>query len=399
MVDEDFRVWLIECNTNPYFGIPNQFIADLLPRMISEMFEITIDPVYPPKRKYPLLEKNFELIYSKDNNTRRPYDTPVYPVKAPDRLALVSRTGLRSRQRRSRVAYKRNHSYVEKQKKPSVPKISELRKKAISNVRKAISYKSTARELERTYLSSGGKPKSPMSKKSGFKFDGRNRVNSGDQAKSTITPRSKTTKRNNLQISITILTDELISGRANGEYKMKSFNMVMNRIFQKLYACSVLLNKKTFDMEDTTDHKLYTSTLPSISEENNIDLKQLKSNVIEPVCQSLGKLSKSKYIMKIGDKEGGVILNKLLKSAKALIEDQSLNWLENDDLKEQRICKADLVNSILETLAIITKNDKIRNIYIDDGAITKLIELFLWTDKYKIEKPYKNIYETILNFF
>jgi len=27
MIDEDFRVWLIECNTNPYLGIPNNYIA------------------------------------------------------------------------------------------------------------------------------------------------------------------------------------------------------------------------------------------------------------------------------------------------------------------------------------------------------------------------------------
>jgi hypothetical protein len=26
MIDEDFRVWLIEVNDNPYLGIPNDFI-------------------------------------------------------------------------------------------------------------------------------------------------------------------------------------------------------------------------------------------------------------------------------------------------------------------------------------------------------------------------------------
>ena len=31
LVDEDWRTWLIECNTNPYLGIPNQFIKDLMP--------------------------------------------------------------------------------------------------------------------------------------------------------------------------------------------------------------------------------------------------------------------------------------------------------------------------------------------------------------------------------
>ncbi len=26
LIDEDFRVWLIEVNTNPYLGLPNTFI-------------------------------------------------------------------------------------------------------------------------------------------------------------------------------------------------------------------------------------------------------------------------------------------------------------------------------------------------------------------------------------
>jgi hypothetical protein len=57
MIDEDFRVWLIEVNTNPYLGIANDFIADLLPRMISEMFEIVLDSVYEPKHSPKLPEK------------------------------------------------------------------------------------------------------------------------------------------------------------------------------------------------------------------------------------------------------------------------------------------------------------------------------------------------------
>jgi hypothetical protein len=43
MVDEDFRVWLIEVNTNPYLGVPNEFIEELLPRMIDEMLDIVVD--------------------------------------------------------------------------------------------------------------------------------------------------------------------------------------------------------------------------------------------------------------------------------------------------------------------------------------------------------------------
>jgi hypothetical protein len=34
MIDEDFRVWLIEVNTNPYLGYSNQHLKNVLPKMI-----------------------------------------------------------------------------------------------------------------------------------------------------------------------------------------------------------------------------------------------------------------------------------------------------------------------------------------------------------------------------
>ena len=46
MIDEDFRVWLIEVNTNPYIGIHNDSMKDLLPSMLSGLFKIVLDPVF-----------------------------------------------------------------------------------------------------------------------------------------------------------------------------------------------------------------------------------------------------------------------------------------------------------------------------------------------------------------
>lgn len=46
LIDEDFRVWLIEVNTNPYLGIPNDYIKVLLPNMIDDLFKIVLDPVF-----------------------------------------------------------------------------------------------------------------------------------------------------------------------------------------------------------------------------------------------------------------------------------------------------------------------------------------------------------------
>lgn len=52
LIDEDFRVWLIEVNTNPYLGVPNQYIKELLPQMADDMLAITLDPIFPPSQEF-----------------------------------------------------------------------------------------------------------------------------------------------------------------------------------------------------------------------------------------------------------------------------------------------------------------------------------------------------------
>lgn len=51
-IDEDFRVWLIECNTNPYLGEPNEYIREVLPQMADDLLQIVLDPIFPPSYKY-----------------------------------------------------------------------------------------------------------------------------------------------------------------------------------------------------------------------------------------------------------------------------------------------------------------------------------------------------------
>ena len=46
MIDEDFRVWLIEVNTNPYIGIHNKGLKHVVPNMFEDLFKIVLDPVY-----------------------------------------------------------------------------------------------------------------------------------------------------------------------------------------------------------------------------------------------------------------------------------------------------------------------------------------------------------------
>ena len=64
LLDEDFRIWLIEVNYNPFLGTPNDYMRDLVPKMINDMLKIVLDPVIPPQTEYePDRENDFELIY------------------------------------------------------------------------------------------------------------------------------------------------------------------------------------------------------------------------------------------------------------------------------------------------------------------------------------------------
>ena len=88
MIDEDFRIWLIEVNSNPYLGIPTKYIGKLLPQMIEDLFQIVLDPIIKSKKLSDRKNK-FELLYSEKNiygkgikiNKRRPFKTLLYPMQ------------------------------------------------------------------------------------------------------------------------------------------------------------------------------------------------------------------------------------------------------------------------------------------------------------------------------
>ena len=46
MIDEDFRIWLIEVNTNPYIGIHNTKMKNLLPDTLDGLYKIVLNPVF-----------------------------------------------------------------------------------------------------------------------------------------------------------------------------------------------------------------------------------------------------------------------------------------------------------------------------------------------------------------
>jgi hypothetical protein len=47
ILDENFNTWLIEVNTNPCLEESSKLLKDLLPRMIEDMFQLTIDKIFP----------------------------------------------------------------------------------------------------------------------------------------------------------------------------------------------------------------------------------------------------------------------------------------------------------------------------------------------------------------
>jgi hypothetical protein len=88
LLDEDFRLWLIEINTNPFLGTPNKGMQRLVPQMVEDMVKLTVDPVFKPRNKPDEYDKNgFELIYREEQNNlpavnqRRPFNLDFcYPI-------------------------------------------------------------------------------------------------------------------------------------------------------------------------------------------------------------------------------------------------------------------------------------------------------------------------------
>ena len=87
MIDEDFRIWLIEVNTNPYIGIHNTKMKNLLPTMLDGFYKIVLNPVF--ENLTAEQEDNvhvgtcWDLLYSRSRgiNKRRDILTGLYPVK------------------------------------------------------------------------------------------------------------------------------------------------------------------------------------------------------------------------------------------------------------------------------------------------------------------------------
>ena len=101
MIDETFRVWLLEVNTNPYIGIHNKSMKHIVPEMFEDLFKIVIDPVYVPSVSQQDIDAigtdtQFDLLYSRMrgvNKRRHPLDG-IYPIKELDRRKNYSKRAM-----------------------------------------------------------------------------------------------------------------------------------------------------------------------------------------------------------------------------------------------------------------------------------------------------------------
>lgn len=48
MIDENFKVYLIECNTNPSIEICSPLLARIIPELLDNSFRVALDPIYQP---------------------------------------------------------------------------------------------------------------------------------------------------------------------------------------------------------------------------------------------------------------------------------------------------------------------------------------------------------------
>jgi hypothetical protein len=48
MIDQNFKVYIIECNTNPSLELCSPLMARIVPAMLDNVFRVVCDPLMPP---------------------------------------------------------------------------------------------------------------------------------------------------------------------------------------------------------------------------------------------------------------------------------------------------------------------------------------------------------------
>merc|ERR1712166_1331928 len=85
MIDDTFRPWLIEVNTNPCLELSSPYLARLIPTMIEHALKIAVDPIFPPppvppqkRHQIPDAQDNhFELIFNEATDAAELKNLPI----------------------------------------------------------------------------------------------------------------------------------------------------------------------------------------------------------------------------------------------------------------------------------------------------------------------------------
>ena len=84
IIDEAFRTWLIEINTNPCLEESSTLLKMLLPRMVDDALKLTIDQLFPKKCKNDTIEtniSNYKVTGYEDNENMWEYLLQIGTVK------------------------------------------------------------------------------------------------------------------------------------------------------------------------------------------------------------------------------------------------------------------------------------------------------------------------------
>lgn len=179
-----------------------------------------------------------------------------------------------------------------------------------------------------------------------------------------IKPASKNVvvNKGSLQMSLYALTTELINGNASGDFRTKDFVNIMNRILQKL-SLTVQAN--------------FQDTNLSISNSRN-DIGVLKVHIVDPACEWLLKITKSKYLFKIADHNNGFYIDKLANVVRKIIEIK--NDVKDIDIQTHN---TKILFAITDTFNYISRNEIIRHYLMKDTILNTIIDLFIWCMKQK----------------
>lgn len=71
MMDEEFKVYIIEVNTNPCLATPCPLLTRIISSVIEQTFRITIDPIFEggDKKTPDLTRLMWELVYDSAYNS------------------------------------------------------------------------------------------------------------------------------------------------------------------------------------------------------------------------------------------------------------------------------------------------------------------------------------------